>query len=276
MSFPVGVKLLSGEPVNPADFNTKATFPVSAWRPDLFAKIALAEFGATDWQSIDNFDKPKPLDDPSMITEIELLLRQDWDQRPGMEGEILDQISRAPAYFAQLLMLNTTAHPNTIKVLEMAVQVGTMVAVFFKLKFNRARPQQLYRRLLPMIPSPWHPSFPSGHTLESHMIALALSRVVPEATRELLDLADRIGHNREIAGVHYRSDTVAGRQIAREAFKRLLTCPTFKQVLDEARKEHGPPVEKRARKKKQARRAARGSSGRRSAGTNGRMEADHG
>ncbi|PWB65503.1 MAG: hypothetical protein C3F17_03910 [Bradyrhizobiaceae bacterium] len=239
----------------------------------------MAEFGATDWRRIDKFDKPKPLDDPSMITELELLLRQDWDQRPGLEAEIVDQATRVAGYFAQLLMLNQSAHPNTIKVLEMAFQVGTMVAVFFKLKFNRARPQQVCRRLFPLMPSPWHASFPSGHTLEAHMIALALSKVVPAASRELIDLADRIGRNREIAGVHFRSDTVAGRQIAREAFKRLQTCATFKLVLEEARKEHVPSEGRRASRRKKARttrRPARTSETRRIAKSNGRMGAHHG
>jgi hypothetical protein len=62
------------------------------------------------------------------------------------------------------------------------------------------------------------------------------------ARKPLRALANRIGRNREVAGVHYPSDTRAGQQIADEAFnKHLLNCPTFKKVLHQA-KDNEPQV----------------------------------
>jgi acid phosphatase (class A) len=123
----------------------------------------------------------------------------------------------------------------------MATRVGQMVAIHFKLKFNRARPQQVCPKLVPLINPPGHASFPSGHSLESHMIALALSDVRPYASTALTALADRIGRNREVAGVHYPSDTAAGKRIAALAFQRLQTCPIYQMVLATARAEPGLP-----------------------------------
>ena len=54
---------------------------------------------------------------------------------------------------------------------------------------------------------------------------------------ELFTLADRIAVNREIAGFHYPSDSVAGRFIAEEAYKILKNCPTFMQAVADAQKE---------------------------------------
>ncbi len=48
---------------------------------------------------------------------------------------------------------------------------------------------------MPLINAPPHPSYPSGHALESHLIALALAEVAPEAAPSLTALARRIGEN---------------------------------------------------------------------------------
>jgi acid phosphatase (class A) len=226
--------------MNPDDLRVDAVFPWSAWRSDYFSYLALAEFGRTDWRCI-NVDPPKPFDDDDMIEELEELIAFARDERAKRAQEILDQDPGPPAYFAHMLMLSASSHPNTLKLIDMADRVGLMVAMHFKGTFNRARPQQVFPALLPLINSPPHPSFPSGHSLESHMIALALGEVMPEAKPSLIALADRIGKNREIAGVHWRSDTDAGRAIAEEAYLLLRQCSIFKTVLTWAKAEPGGP-----------------------------------
>jgi acid phosphatase (class A) len=175
-----------------------------------------------------------------MFGELEQLVALAKDKRAERTQEILDQDEGIAAYFAQALMLSPASHPNTLKILNMAYFVGLMVAVHFKLTFNRARPQQVYPALVPLINPPQHASYPSGHSLQSHMIALALAEVMPWAEEILVALADRIGENREIAGVHWKSDTDAGRAIAQEAFPLLRDCPIFQTVLQAALEEPAP------------------------------------
>jgi acid phosphatase (class A) len=213
------------------------TFPLSAWQPDLFGVIALADFGATDWRKIHDFCRPP--DRKGIVHEIEELFAMARDERPGLVNEILDQNARLRGYFAEVLMLSAWSHRDTLKIMEMATRVAQMVAVYFKLQFKRARPQQVCPALVPLINSPWHASFPSAHSLESHMIALALSEVRPSTKGVLTALADRIGRNREVAGVHYPSDTLAGKEIAYQAFDRLKASDSFQYVLKHARKEPG-------------------------------------
>src|SRR5207247_286192 len=144
----------------------EATFPWSAWHADLFGVIALAEFGRTDWRCIHAFSGP-PTDRHDIFHEIDILAAMARDERPGLVNEILDQNARLRGYFAQVLMLSAWSHPDTLKVIEMTMRVAQMVAVYFKLKFRRPRPQQVCPALVPLINSPWHASFPSGHSLES-------------------------------------------------------------------------------------------------------------
>ncbi|MFN5666479.1 phosphatase PAP2 family protein [Bradyrhizobium sp.] len=214
-------------------------FPWSGWEPDLFGVIALAEFGQTNWRrSIRAPDPPHRHAD--IFTEIDQLAAMARDERPRLIGEILDQNARLRGYFAEVLMMSAWSHPNSLKIIEMAIRVAQMVAIDFKLRFNRARPQQVCPALVPLINSPGHASFPSAHSLESHLIALALAEIHPRHTRRMLvALADRIGRNREVAGVHYPSDTHAGKVIAHQAFELLKDCPTFKAVSAEAKREPG-------------------------------------
>ena len=93
---------------------------------------------------------------------------------------------------------------------------------------------------MPLIDSPRHASFPSAHSLESHMIALALTDVRGRQSARVLNaLADRIARNREVAGVHYPSDSFAGKQIAQKAFLLLQACPIYRTVLQLAQQEPG-------------------------------------
>ncbi len=71
---------------------------------------------------------------------------------------------------------------------------------------------------MPPIEVPAHASFPSGHATEAHLIALLLREALPAAhpAQALLPaLAHRIAINREVLGVHYRSDSHAAQVLAK-------------------------------------------------------------
>jgi hypothetical protein len=92
--------------------------------------------------------------------------------------------------------------------------------MYFKGLYKRPRPSHLCPALLPPIAVPGHAAFPSGHATQAHLMALCLNDIfstLPQQSRVLEDtwtLADRIARNREIAGLHYESDSNAGRAIA--------------------------------------------------------------
>ncbi len=84
--------------------------------------------------------------------------------------------------------------------------------------YKRPRPAHVYQALQTVVPTPQHPSFPSNHTLQNKLIHLCLAGALPKPVADALDapmaaLAFRIADNREVAGVHYPSDTLAGMDI---------------------------------------------------------------
>ncbi len=96
-----------------------------------------------------------------------------------------------------------------------------------KKHFSRPRPTQLDQSLVLVIDNPMHAAYPSGHASQSYMMALILSDFDPEHTDVYKQFAIDIAHRREIAGVHYPSDSVAGRQLAVDVLAKLKEVPEF-------------------------------------------------
>ena len=69
------------------------------------------------------------------------------------------------------------------------------------------RPDRLY---------PGHPSYPSGHATLAFTWAALLSKVRPKKAKELEEAANEVALLREVAGVHFRSDSDAGRQLGEQ------------------------------------------------------------
>lgn len=86
----------------------------------------------------------------------------------------------------------------------------------FKKKFDRVRPRILEPQIEPTIDPPGHPAYPSGHAAQVYGIALYMSQLHPHNKEKLMRIAHRVATNRELAGVHYSSDTEAGHQLARQ------------------------------------------------------------
>ncbi|WP_428659156.1 phosphatase PAP2 family protein [Reyranella sp.] len=227
---------------------TGLSYSWNAWRGDLFGLVAVAEFCRTNWRGI-AVAAPSD-DDDDLFSEINDLISKARDLRVARAEEILQQDGPGfGAFFAQLLALTPGSHPNTLKILEMAARVGEVVAIWFKLRFNRARPQQVFPGLMPMLPPPGHASYPSGHALQSRLIALALAQVYDYAGHErpvirtaLITLSSRIAENREIAGVHFKTDSECGQAIAEAAMAYLQICPTYLQIRTLAREEPAAPL----------------------------------
>nr|WP_294503970.1 phosphatase PAP2 family protein [uncultured Rhodopila sp.] len=217
-----------------------ARFPARNWSAEWFSWLALIEFAASNWQTIDPVavvawwpnwvpaapKSPAPLIDwatlnPAVVTnEIAGLVTAAANERADALSEILSQSSEFISYFLNLLTATPGAYPQTTKLLTVASQIGAFVAMYFKGLYKRPRPSQLCPALLPPIQVPGHASFPSGHSTQAHLMALCLGDVFnglpqfPQVADDLWSLADRLARNREIAGLHYASDSDAGRAVA--------------------------------------------------------------
>ena len=234
-----------------------ATMPTMAWldrdwQGRWAAWRVLAEYAATDWRSIQITPWPEG---PDQDTELEALTRAAQDERADALGEIVAQNASYEdimAYFFALLRVSSKSHPKMAQLLHVAGLAGILSAMYFKGrpggesypdKKPRLRPSQLRPALMPPIDIPGHPSFPSGHATQAMLMALCIEETLPtqlvkDQWRPFLHtLAGRIARNREIAGLHFESDSRGGFELAAKAFDKLYGCPAFKDVVTGATKE---------------------------------------
>lgn len=124
---------------------------------------------------------------------------------------------------------------NTLVVLELADKDLAYFILERKKHFARPRPSEVDPMLKTVVANPPHASYPSGHAAQTHMIALILSDFDPRNKKLYHGLADAVAHRREIAGIHYPSDTKAGRLLAEEILEKLLENRVFKKKYEAAR-----------------------------------------
>ncbi len=169
------------------------------------------------------------------------------DYRAGVALEALAQCNGIIGYFRGILSFTSVSHPKTFGLAAIAIRVGEFQVMHYKAKYNRPRPSRLSPELMPLIEVPGHASYPSGHSTQAHLVARFLEEVMPVeiaspnggASGPLQCLADRIARNREVMGLHYPSDSLAGKKLADETFKLLKECPTVKEMIDGAKFEWG-------------------------------------
>ncbi len=161
--------------------------------------------------------------------EIHALLALMADDRDRYMPEILAQADGAALYWLQLLNLGGGEKPGTHAVIAYAQRVGEMVALHYKNKFTRVRPSALCPGLLVPFGPPRHPAFPSGHALTGHLTSALLRKIqaLEDYKGNELDwLARRVAMNRERAGLHYASDSAAGKLLAEAVAAQLTTPPS--------------------------------------------------
>jgi membrane-associated phospholipid phosphatase len=76
------------------------------------------------------------------------------------------------------------------------------------------RPFQLDPEVKPVFATPNHPSYPAAHACASISVTRVLGYLFPRDAEAFAALGERAAESRVWAGIHYRSDIVAGRQLA--------------------------------------------------------------
>ncbi len=206
------------------------------WDPKL---IEFYEVGPNLLARDVNFELPNPPADNSAETKAELDLLREYAKTRRTPEEIrkikyeayLDRPAQAFEYAGLFIFTNNKDADELLRVAEEDLRFFLLKA---KKKFARIRPSVLAPDLELVVENPGHPAYPSGHAAQGYMGALILTTLDPEHEKEYKKFGYNIGLRREIAGVHYPSDSRAGRKLAEEVFEKLKTVPKFKKLLDKA------------------------------------------
>lgn len=220
---------------------TGSTFPANGWDPALEAVAELPNFFEIDgWRDLPIDMPPGPAE---TAQELKKLLNKQAKMQDPTERQIrlpeiqLEAEKDTPYYQRVLTPTPSGSFAATNVLIDAMSQLGTVVGCYYKKKFMRPRPCQLEPRLRPLIDVPAWAAFPSGHALQNFLIAQALATVVhsDELTVQLFAIAQRVAENREYAGLHYESDTIAGKQLATAMFPMVLDA--YRETFQSAARE---------------------------------------
>jgi len=114
------------------------------------------------------------------------------------------------------------------------------VCLAAKKSFDRPRPFMIDGRIQPCLPLPTDTSFPSGHASYFFMEAEVLAEIFPEARKALLEHAHKAAWGRILAGVHFPTDTVAGRLLAQAFVGEIKKSRAFQKGIEACRAEAAP------------------------------------
>lgn len=212
----------------------------AAWEPEFLRYAKRDLILATNVQKI---TLPPPPVNTSQRTNEELELLRTYKntlRTPERVKKILDEVSSSTTKFGDFTMeeyLDERKFPLTAAILNPATDHLLVLVFSMKHKYDRVRPSVLDSSLDPVVSVPGHPAYPSGHSTQLHFLAYFLSELMPDRAKEFEARADEIAIDREIAGLHYPSDTKAGQMLARQYMDILLASPQFKAKLFTARAE---------------------------------------
>lgn len=143
--------------------------------------------------------------------------------------------------FARSRYLDKADNVKTYALIEMADYEMQYFTVKYKKHYLRPRPNVLRADLDTVISNPPHPAYPSGHAGQSWLAGLILSYIDPDDKAAYMKFSESVGFRREIAGVHYHSDSLAGRHLAEQVFEKLMENKVFVKKINDAKESFVKP-----------------------------------
>lgn len=213
-------------------------FPVANWSKEL---LSIIEKGPSILDQALQVHVAPPPENSSAQTkyELETLRAYKLERSQATRLQILDEnkdelISER---FADIIDLSLIKTPNTISLLYAVITDAGYFVLREKQRYQRPRPSQLAIDLDPVISNPPHAAYPSGHATQHYAAALVLGMLDPEKKDVYIKKAFDVARRREIAGVHYPSDSVAGFKLAIVLVNELMKTQQFQQLYLKSSKE---------------------------------------
>src|SRR5262249_11672293 len=142
-----------------------------------YAMVLLADFVKDPrWQSV-KVDAWQAALVAGELDELHTLI----EFRPAVLREALNQRGGFGAYFQGERGASNATQPSLAYLIEGAMRIASFQVMYHKNRFQRPRPSQLSRSLLPEVEVPSHAAYPSGHATQAWTIAYVLDEVLRRA-----------------------------------------------------------------------------------------------
>jgi membrane-associated phospholipid phosphatase len=172
----------------------------------------------------DQFPVDAPPDEAATADEIAQLIEMAASRDDAALAQIAYWNAGPPSYrWNQIAMneINRLAMPaNTayrgLALMNVAIYDATVAAWDSKYAYNRPRPSDVDPVVIPVIPNPSSPSYPSEYAVTAGAASAILGWWFPEKAQMFEDKAQEAVNSRLMAGVEYPSDVEAGLELGRQ------------------------------------------------------------
>jgi hypothetical protein len=177
------------------------------------------------------FRLPEPPDGLAQQTEVKDLITRANRRDAAALNAISFWDSGPPGYrwneiATNLLVKNNITGPRSARVLSLlnvAIYDATIAAWDSKYVYNRKRPSEVNSQVVPAIPVPNSPSFPSEHAAAAGAAAAVLAYLFPNDATTYTNQAEECGESRLNAGVQFPSDVSAGLELGRKVAELVIS-----------------------------------------------------
>ncbi|RYG55363.1 phosphatase PAP2 family protein [bacterium] len=188
---------------------------------------------------------PPPADDtPAGLADLDVLLFVQSNRTPEqitfaqkMERASVFEMGReifGPWFTRENL-------PKTAAILGQVTKVTDKVKEDAKKKWMRPRPYTRSKLVAPVVGKPGDAgSYPSGHTYGVAIAEFVLTAAFPEHAAQFDEMIHRVMWGRILGGVHYPSDTEAGRLLAKDVVDKMLKTTAMQEAIESIRTEAAP------------------------------------
>lgn len=176
---------------------------------DQFRPVPPPTFGSLEFQSA--LDEVRAI--TGARTDAQLQIATYWQSGPGGGGARFSNATAVDLVNRQHLDERRAA--RVLALMHTAVMdasIGCWDAKFF---YFTIRPYQADTAIKTPVGFPQHPSYPSAHSCLTSSAFAVLSALFPSDADRLNAMVEEAGEARIYAGLHYRFDVIAGRQLGR-------------------------------------------------------------
>lgn len=209
------------------------------WGADQKAYLAQKPKLLTDWRKFVKLPAPPSNTSEVVGAELHELLRFQVERDKSDVARIVSERTQSGFDFGEFKQKTlATDWPATKALLDLLNAEANPIIFGAKKQFDRVRPTVLDPTLKPCIIVPPHPSYPSGHAAQAYLYAHVLTDVNFSGLETYFHRASEIAIGREIAGVHFNSDTKAGKLLADQIYAELQKHDRYKELVAAAKAEH--------------------------------------
>ena len=182
-----------------------------------------------DYKTFKSPDPPKQ-DSSEMMKEIRAVKRKTDNRDLKTERSVINHDDDVAFAIKEYMDKNNLEYSKEdIKKISSA---GEVVSRFYKNKHQHPRPEQIVEKMemnVDIMKKPSDsmntPAYPSGHSLQSRLVAEYYAKQYPKHKNGLIEAAEQCGEGRIAAGWHYPSDHKHGVQLAKETAKMINLKP---------------------------------------------------